>query len=119
MSATTIGRSATLDRFVDAVDTTEGVDLRTLPPMTTVLVTTRNSLYRIVTSSGTEVVVQGGAYFPEPKTAHVEGASVGGSCLKVGWIGVGLVMEIRDAGRRIVTSPVRAIMAQNTSTRIH
>ena len=36
-------------------------------------------------------------------------ASVGGNLLKVGWIGVGLRMEIVAEGRRIVTTAVRSI----------
>jgi hypothetical protein len=46
---------------------------------------------------------------------------VGGSFLKVGWIGVGLRMEILADGRRIVTSPVYDIVASdNTSSeRVH
>ena len=52
--------------------------------------------------------------------AHFSGASVGGSFLKVGWIGIGLRMEILVDGRRIVTSPVRDIStAGSGSSRVH
>jgi hypothetical protein len=46
---------------------------------------------------------------------------VGGSFLKVGWIGVGLRMEILAEGRRIVTSPVYDIVTadDSSSQRIH
>ena len=77
--------------------------------MTTLHVHTRNSLYRIIVSAGDAVLVEGGEFFPSLTPAHFSGASVGGSFLKVGWIGIGLRMEILVDGRRIVTSPVRDI----------
>ena len=121
MSQSTVIRAATLDRFVDAVDGVEGVHLRQLPPLTTLLVHTRNSQYRLVVTQGTAIFVQGGAFFPDPTPAHLDGASIGGSCLKVGWIGVGLLMEIRAGGRRIITSPVRAIYTEPPAraSRVH
>ena len=83
--------------------------LRQLPPLTTLLVQTVNSLYRVVITQGPDVYVQGGAFFPEAAPAYVEGASVGRGCLKVDCICVGLLVEIRSGGRRIITSPVLAI----------
>ena len=80
-------RAATLDRIGDLVDDTEGVHLRDLPPFTTLLVWTMNSLYRVVVTQWPEVYIQGGAFFPDPTLAHVDGASLGGSCLRVSWIG--------------------------------
>ena len=97
---------------VDLMDHVDGVHLRQHPPLTTLLVWTRNSLYRIVVTEGSNVYVQGGTFFPELTSAHLDGASMGGSFLRVGWIGVGLPMEIRAGARRIVTSPVRAIATE-------
>ena len=58
--------------------------------------------------------------FPSLTPAHFSGASVGGSFLKVGWIGIGLRMEILVDGRRIVTSPVRDISTGGAgSSRVH
>jgi hypothetical protein len=102
-------RAATLDRIGDLMDDTEGVHLRDLPPFTTLRVWTMNSLYRVVVTQWPEVYIQGGAFFPDQTLAHVDGASFGGSCLKVGWIGTGLLVEIRAGGRHIITSPVLAI----------
>ena len=96
---------------VDLMDYVEGVHLRQLPPLT-MLVWTKNSLYRIVVMEGSNVYVQGGTFFPDPTSAHLDGASMGGGFLQVGWIGVGLVMEIRAGGMHIVTSPVRAIATE-------
>jgi hypothetical protein len=90
----------------------QGVDLRQLPPSTTLLVRTTNSLYRVVITGGPEVYLQGGAFFPVSTSVHLEGASYGGSGLRAGWIGVDLSLEIRSGGRRIITSRVRAIATE-------
>ncbi len=118
---TCVSRAATLAGFTSAVSSTNGVQLRDLPPMTTLLVRTRNSEYQIVVSSGDEVLVRGGHFFPSLTEARFSGASVGGSFLKVGWIGVGLRMEILAEGRRIVTSPVYDIVTADTTSdqRVH
>ncbi len=120
-TTTCVSRAATLAGFTSAVSSANGVQLRDLPPMTTLLVRTRNSEYRIVVSSGDEVLVKGGHFFPSLTEARFSGASVGGSFLKVGWIGVGLRMEILADGRRIVTSPVHDIItaSESSSQRVH
>lgn len=105
-------RAATLDRIGDLVDDTAGVQLRDLPPFTTLLVSTMNSVYRVVITQWPQVYIQGGVFFPDPTSAYLDGASVGGSCLRVGWIGVGFSVEIRSGGRHLVTSPVRAISTE-------
>ena len=105
-------RASRLDRIGDLVDDTAGVDLRELPPFTTLLVWTMNSRYRVVVTQWPEVYVQGGAFFPDPTLAHVDGSSLGGSCLRVGWISAGLLVEIRTGGRHIITSPVLAITTE-------
>jgi len=112
---TCISRAATLAGFTSAVASTTGVHLRDLAPLTTLLVRTRNSEYRIIVSSGDDVLVEGGQFFPCLTEARFSGASVGGSFLKVGWIGIGLRMEILADGRRIVTSPVHDIVTARDS----
>ena len=72
-------------------------------------VRTRNSLYRVVIVQELEVYVHGGHFFPDPTWAYLVGASIEGSGLEIGWIGIGLPMEIRLGRRRIITSPVRAV----------
>jgi hypothetical protein len=102
-------QAATLDGFA-AATSGPGVVLRQLEPLTELLVQTRNTCYRIVVSRDADIVIQGGSFFPDPTHAHVAGASLGGNLLKVGWIGVGLRMEIVVDGRRIVTTAVRSIV---------
>lgn len=117
-----IPRAATLDGFIESASTSDGVNLRELEPLTTLLVRTCNSQYRIIVSRQTAVLVQGGQFFPEVTSAHLDGSSAGGSFLKIAWIGVGMRMEISAGGQRIVTSPVRAItteLADASSQRPH
>jgi hypothetical protein len=111
-------RAATLDRIGDLVDDTAGVHLRDLPPFTTLLVWTMNSLYRVVVTHWPEVYVQGGAFFPDPTLAYIDGTSFRGSCLRIGWITAGLFMEIRSGGRHIITSRVLAITTEQPSSSI-
>ena len=63
-----------------------------------------------------EVVVQGGAFFPARPRAGLSGSSFGGSCLKLGWIGVGLRLEFHAANQWIITSHVGAIAVEASAT---
>jgi hypothetical protein len=63
----------------------------------------------IVVIDGSNIYVRGGAFFPESTAACLDGARVGGTLLRMGWIGVGFPMEIRAGGEHFVTSPVRTI----------
>ena len=101
-----------MDTFLELIQHVEGLELRQLEPLTTLLVWTWHSVYRVIVAEGSDVLVQGGSYFPEPTPAHVDGASAGGSLLMTGWIGVGLLMEFRVNRTRIVTSPVVAIATE-------
>ena len=104
-------RRCTLEGFGEEVSRAVGVGLADLEPLTTLLVRTRHSLYRIIVREPRElkILIQGGQRFVEPTEARFEGSSFGGSCLKVGWIARDMRMEIRCGNRRIVTSPVRSI----------
>ena len=107
--ATLIPRGATLDGFVTDLAHAPGIYLRNVEPLTTIVVRTDNSCYRILIAHDTTALVRGGAFFPDPTPARIDGSSVGGTLLKVGWIGIGLKMEIVANDRRIITSPVRSI----------
>jgi len=106
----------------DSCRTVEGLSgeyVPGLPPMTPLIVKTKNSLYRLVTAGGLHVFVQGGAYFPAITLAYVEGASLGGSLLRVGWICVGAPLELWSGGQRILTSPVCAIEVEYVNATLH
>ena len=104
-----VPRVATLDGFAEETATGRGLDLRDVEPLTTMTIQTRNSHYRVIVTRGTSVVVQGGQFFPDAVAARIDGSGFGGSLLKVGWIGVGMRMEIVAGDQRVITSPVHDI----------
>jgi hypothetical protein len=114
-----VPRAATMDGFLAASSASDGLCVRDLEPLTTLHVWTCNSCYRIVISHQAAIFVQGGRFFPEATEARLEGSSAGGTLLKVGWIGVGLRMEIWAQGQRIVTSPVQSITRDQGAARPH
>jgi hypothetical protein len=113
--------AATLEGFADSVRRTPGVDLGELPPISHLVVRTENTLYRIVVVSpgASEILVEGGRFFPAFMRARLDGSSFGGALLKVAWLGVGLRMEICCNGQRIVTSPVRSFEIQPEAATTH
>ena len=98
--------TGSIDPAPDGGPAIDGVSLADLEPLTTLFVRTANSLYRVIVLPGSTVLVQGGRLFPESTRAEL--LSFGVNVHRVGWIGVGLRMEIHSGKRSIVTSPVRA-----------
>lgn len=94
-----VPRRTTLDGFTREVDLAEGINLRAAEPLVPILVTTKNSVYRIIPIRRGEmaVLVQGGRFFPTPAEARLVGSTFGGSVLKMHCIRVGMCMEI-DSG---------------------
>jgi hypothetical protein len=92
-----------------------GVAFRSLEPGIVIVVNTRHTCYRLVVVDGPEqrALVTGGWLFPESTEVRVEGATGGGSVLKMGWIGVGLRLELSIGLRRITTSGVRSIVVED------
>jgi hypothetical protein len=91
--------------------TVSGVDVRRLPAATEIAVDTSNSHYRFVMldDGGSRALVRGGRYFDDEAEARIEGSTLGGTLLRLGWIGLGLKMELSVQGRRLDTSCVRSI----------
>jgi hypothetical protein len=58
---------------------------------------------------GGRVRVRGGAFFPDWSEAHLAGATLGGSMLKMNWLGAGFCMEFLYQGQRIITTRVKEI----------
>ena len=100
-----------VERFAAAVARAEGVHLADLAALDQLSVRTRNSTYEITILAPQEarVLVQGGAFFPVPCEAHVSGSTLGGSLLKLQWIGCGFSLEILHEHSRIVTTRVQEI----------
>jgi hypothetical protein len=110
----TIPQYCTLDGVTEISPALEGVNLRALEACDTIQARTHNSVYEIFlldTESG-RALVRGGEYFAEPTEATVCGSTFGGCMLKVGWLGVGLRMEIYANGQRTVTSPIRSLRVE-------
>ena len=110
-----------VDEFADEASASEGLNLDDLEPLTTLMVRTCHSRYRIVVWRGTTVLLQGGRRFPHTTVCRINGSGCGGSVLKLAWIGVGLRMEIAAGGGCIVTSPVLEITTErdSSSDRLH
>src|SRR5215218_3553262 len=66
-----------------------GVDFRKLPAGTKVLVDTSNSRYRFVKLEGhaSRALAQGGRCADRSAAVRIEGSTMGGSVLRIGWIG--------------------------------
>jgi len=110
-----LGGAATLDTLTNIADEADGVNVRALDPLASLFVRTKNSTYQINTLDGTAAIVQGGRFFQTPTTVDACGATMGGSCIKLGWIGVGFCLEFIADGRRVVTTRVRAIGIQRSA----
>ena len=101
----------TLDGIVEAVSQADGIGLTDVEAFTTLVVQTENSVYQvtILKPHAREVLVQGGAFFPDRRRACLSGSSFGGSCLKMGWVGLGLHMEFHAEDQWVVASHVPTI----------
>jgi hypothetical protein len=109
-----IPRYCALDGVTEISPLLEGVTLMTLEACDTIRVRTRNSDYEIflLDPKSGRALVRGGEYFTEPVEATVSGSTLGGCMLKLGWLGVGLRMEIYVNGKRTVTSPVQSLRVE-------
>jgi hypothetical protein len=109
-----IPRYCDLDGVSEISPLLEGVTLMTLKSCDTIHVRTRNSDYEIfmLDPESALALVRGGEYFAEPVEATVSGSTFGGCMLKMGWLGVGLRMEIYANGQRTVTSPVQSLRVE-------
>ena len=113
-----VPRFRTLDGVVEAVSQTDGIGLIEVDAFTTLVVRTDNSVYRItiLRPHAREVLVHGGKFFPERTRACLSGSTFGGSCLKMGWVGLGLHLEFHAGDQWIITSHVRAIAVEASPT---
>jgi hypothetical protein len=87
-----------------------GIDVNRLKAGTILLITTKNNLYKLIKTDREGVVyAQGGKYFTEPTEVYFSGSTFGGSMIKIGWIGYGMIMEMHiiEKKKGIKTSPVQ------------
>jgi hypothetical protein len=101
----------TLDGFVSKQGAAQSVAIDTLDAGASLHVHTRHSDYRLVVLDGPRhlVEVEGGTIFPNATIARLEGATAGGSLLKMGRLEVGLRMELSLGPRRVTSSRVESI----------
>jgi hypothetical protein len=111
--AAILPRVRTLEGF--ALETGDGIDVRSLESGSTLLVHTRNTFYRLVVLNPARliVLVKGGELFRHETEARLNGATCGGSTLKGGWVGVGFRMDLWAGGRHVITSPVRSVTVES------
>jgi len=88
-----------------------GVQVDRMRDMEKLEVRTRNSLYEItiIDALSGEILLRGGAFFPELTPANLQGATLGGSICKLRGIYKGFLMEINVDGQRLVTTRVESV----------
>ena len=94
-----------------------GLPLEALTPFDTILVRTLNSEYRILLLNPNtgRSLVDGLNHFAGPVDAVVYGSTYGGTTFKVGFIGVGLRLEMWVKDKLVSTSPVQSIRVEHQS----
>lgn len=99
----------TLSVFADLAR--DGIAIQALPAGTALTVVTRHTEYRlqVIDPERLRMSIRGGRLFPEWTVTHLLGSTAGGSALKIGWLRVGLQMEIKVGRRVFLTSPVESI----------
>jgi hypothetical protein len=114
-----VPRRRTLDGFALEPGCVEGVALHSLEAGTVLNVITLHTDYRVVVVDPVRqrVLVTGGRLFPESTEVRFEGATAGGSVLKLGWIGTGLRLEMSMGLQRITTSRVRSVTIESVPPR--
>src|SRR5262245_2777790 len=115
-----VPRAYLLEGFAELNASSRGIDLHRLAVNDAIQIHTENSEYRVVLLDPADlrVKVQGGSFFADPTEATIRGATVGGAMLKIGWISVGLQIELvyYPAGNQmqsVVTSPVKKLSLES------
>ena len=98
-----------------------GVLVDALPQNARIIITTRNSCYRVVVIEGADrrVQITGGKLFPDATEMILEGAVTGGGAIKPGWISVGLRVALSTGLRRITTSCVESVAFEHVPSSVY
>jgi len=88
-----------------------GVSLDRLSALDRLVVRTRHSVYEIIVSSPSsgDVLVRGGAFFPDFTPARLAGSTLGGSFVKIRALHVGFRLEFTVGVQFVLTSVVQSI----------
>jgi hypothetical protein len=97
----------------------DGIQVNELAQNDVLSITTRNNTYHltVVDPETAQVRVRGGDLFPSDTLAHLAGSSLNSSTKPFG-IYIGYSLELFVHGRRVRTSPVRAIRVLADSERV-
>lgn len=90
-----------------------GIFLKDIPDSYIVEAHTQNSVYTVavIDKDKSKVAVLGNnKYLAQPEVCYLRGSTFGGSMIKLGWIGVGMHLEINPAvGGIITTSSIKTV----------
>jgi hypothetical protein len=90
-----------------------GVWFKDLPRGSVVKVQTRNTLYTIERREDGDYISGNGRYCREPVKANITGSTWGGSMIKVGWIGIDMLLEFSTSEHvRVTTSTIREVWVE-------
>ncbi len=100
--------------IVDKINESEkagGVFLKNIPANSTINIKTGNSLYAVHKTDRGETIKGHPEYCPAPVNCRINGSTFGGSMLKIGWIGIGMHLEVflTDTQKTITTSAIETI----------
>ena len=117
----TIPKFCTLEGATEISAGLKGVTLAALGTWDMIHAQTNNSDYEIILlNPGTgRALVRGGKYFAVPTEVTLNGSTFGGCMLKMGWVGIGLRMEIHAGGRCLITTPVESLRVEAHSRPEH
>jgi hypothetical protein len=104
--------TVTPERRKEAPVPRDGLAIGSLGPGTALDVMTWNTCYRLtILDANGRAVITGGTRFQQPTEVRIEGSTAGGADFQIGWIGVGLRLEMSIGYRTITTSPVCSVEA--------
>ena len=103
-----VPRGATLDGFRELIQANKGISVKDLPLGAILKIRTINSVYTLMMTDG-GVLMKGGHRLPELTLCTYRGATFGGANIKLGWVVLGMCMEIEIPEGIMTTSSVQSI----------
>jgi hypothetical protein len=108
--------SAQLEDFVKHTETSDSVDIHTLAKGSVLSIETQNTMFTMVIVEPENAVVVVSALQPkllEPMICSFQGATDGGSAVKIGHIVVGMMMQMNPSRGLMITSRVKEFSIVN------
>ena len=100
--------------------TSDGVQLESLEPFSTIVVQTRNTEYRVLLLDPRTgwAMVEGGRHLPEPTEVMVCGSLLRDQDFKLRMVAIGYRLEMSVDGKVFITSPIESIRVEQPSAQI-